>query len=82
MDDERRCVLAFLAAETTTLGRQRRSNRTRQTTIVRGKAAIRASPRKREMILCQNCVTYSTSSLANTVMYGDTPMRILVAGSR
>ena len=32
--------------------------------------------------LCQNCVTCPLKLRANTVIYGDTPMHIVVAGSR
>jgi hypothetical protein len=32
--------------------------------------------------LCQNCVTCPPKPRTNTVIYGDTPMRIVVAGSR
>ena len=32
--------------------------------------------------LCQNCVTYPPKPWGNTVIYGDTPKHIVVAGSR
>jgi hypothetical protein len=38
--------------------------------------------RKREFALCQNCVTYPPKPWGNTVIYGDTLMHIVVAGSR
>jgi hypothetical protein len=39
-------------------------------------------PRKLEFGLCQNCVRYPLQPRVNTVIYGDTPMDIVVAGSR
>ena len=33
-------------------------------------------------VLCQNCVTCPLKLRANTVIYGDTLMHIVVAGSR
>ena len=33
-------------------------------------------------MLCQNCVRYPLKPRSNTVIYGDTPMHIVVAGSR
>ena len=36
----------------------------------------------RDRILCQNCVTCPPKPRANTVIYGDTPTHIVVAGSR
>ena len=32
--------------------------------------------------LCQNCVRFPLKPRSNTVIYGDTPMHIVVAGSR
>lgn len=43
---------------------------------------VRMRPRKCESGLCQNCVRYPLKPRANTVIYGDTPMHIVVAGSR
>ena len=37
---------------------------------------------KRDRVLCQHCVRYSLKPRANTVIYGDTPMNIVVAGNR
>ncbi len=37
---------------------------------------------KPERVLCQNCVTYPPKPWANTVIYGETPTHIVVAGSR
>jgi hypothetical protein len=37
---------------------------------------------KRSSVLCQNCVRYPPKLLAHTVIYGDTRMHIVVAGSR
>jgi hypothetical protein len=39
-------------------------------------------PRKLRSGLCQNCVRYPTKPRSNTVIYGATPMHIVVAGSR
>ena len=36
----------------------------------------------RDQLLCQNCVTCPLKPQSNTVIYGDTPMHIVVAGSR
>lgn len=33
-------------------------------------------------VLCQNCVTCPPKPRSNTVTYGDTPMHIVVVGSR
>ena len=33
----------------------------------------------RDRVLCQNCVRYPLKPRSNTVIYGDTPMHILVA---
>ena len=38
--------------------------------------------RKFDRFLCQNCVRYPLKPRSNTVTYGDTPMHIVVAGSR
>ena len=38
--------------------------------------------RKSRFVLCQNCVTYSPKPWGNAVIYGDTLMQIVVAGSR
>jgi hypothetical protein len=38
--------------------------------------------RKLQSGLCQNCVRYPRKPRSNTVIYGDTPMHIVVAGSR
>ena len=38
--------------------------------------------RKLQSGLCQNCVRYRLKPRSNTVIYGDTPMHIVVAGSR
>jgi hypothetical protein len=32
-------------------------------------------------MLCQNCVRYTLKLRSNTVIYGETPMHIVVAGS-
>ena len=37
---------------------------------------------KRDDVLCQNCVRYSLKRRPNTVIYGDTLMHTVVAGSR
>jgi hypothetical protein len=37
---------------------------------------------KRDCVLCQNCVRYPLKPRSNTVIYGDTSMYIVVAGSR
>ena len=42
----------------------------------------RCVSRKLESGSCQNCVRYPLKPPANTVIYGDTPMRIVVARSR
>jgi hypothetical protein len=41
--------------------------------------AVGGSP---ESFLCQNCVRYSLKPRSDTVIYGATPMHIVVAGSR
>jgi hypothetical protein len=37
---------------------------------------------KPERVLCQNCVRYPVKPGSNTVVYGETLMHIVVAGSR
>jgi hypothetical protein len=37
---------------------------------------------KRYRVLCQNCVRYPRKPRSYSVIYGDTPMHIVVAGSR
>jgi len=37
---------------------------------------------KSDRVLCQNCVRYPLKPRSNTVIYGATPMHIVVAGSR
>src|SRR5688572_29289883 len=44
--------------------------------------ARRVVRRKFDLFLCQNCVTYPLKPRANTVIYGDTPIHIVVVGSR
>ena len=39
-------------------------------------------PLKLQAGSCQNCVRYPPKSRSNTVIYGDTPMHIVVVGSR
>ena len=38
--------------------------------------------RKSNHVLCQNCVRYPLKPRSNAVVYGGTPMHIVVAGSR
>ena len=37
---------------------------------------------KQQSLLCQNCVRYALKPRAHTVIYRDSPMHIVVAGSR
>jgi hypothetical protein len=39
-------------------------------------------PPESHSVLCQNCVRYPLKLRSNTVVYGATPMHIVVAGSR
>lgn len=44
--------------------------------------SCRGCRRSRRSVLCQNCVRYPVKPWSNTVVYWDTPMHTVVAGSR
>jgi hypothetical protein len=50
--------------------------------IARVLAHIGSHGANRDQLLCQNCVRYPPKPRSNTVIYGDTPIHIVVAGSR